>query len=64
MGIADVPYDKMMMQLDSDTGKYQDAGEQTLGFKVEAVCLCTVGISIGHLGQALLGLALIRHMHA
>ena len=33
MGTAEVPYSKMMMQLDSTTGNYEDAGEQTLGFK-------------------------------
>jgi phytanoyl-CoA hydroxylase len=33
LGKADVPYEKMMMQLDSTTGKYEDAGVQTLGFK-------------------------------
>eukprot|EP00908_Phaeocystis_cordata_P008437 Transcript_19116.p1 GENE.Transcript_19116~~Transcript_19116.p1 ORF type:complete len:415 (+),score=75.93 Transcript_19116:169-1413(+) len=33
LGEADVPYDEMMMQLDSSTGRYEDAGEQTLGFK-------------------------------
>ena len=33
LGVADVPYEKMMMQLDSTTGSYADAGEQTLGFK-------------------------------
>ena len=27
------PYEQMMMQLDSSTGDYADAGEQTLGFK-------------------------------
>ena len=30
---AEVPYAKMMMQLDSATGRYDDAGEQTLGCK-------------------------------
>ncbi len=33
LGRADVPYDRMLMQLDSGTGKYNDAGEQTRGFK-------------------------------
>ena len=33
LGIADVPYDKMMMQLDSSTGRYEDIGAQTLGHK-------------------------------
>ena len=33
MGTADVPYDEMMMQLDSSTGRYEDAGAQTLGHK-------------------------------
>ena len=33
LGIADVPYDDMMMQLDSATGRYEDSGAQTLGFK-------------------------------
>lgn len=33
MGQAEVPYDKMMMQLDSTTGKYEDSGAQTLGHK-------------------------------
>ncbi len=33
LGKADLPYDRMMMQLDSSTGKYNDAGEQTTGFK-------------------------------
>ena len=33
MGVADVPYDRMMMQLDSSTGRYEDSGAQTLGHK-------------------------------
>lgn len=33
LGKADIPYDRLMMQLDSATGAYEDAGEQTLGFK-------------------------------
>jgi phytanoyl-CoA hydroxylase len=33
MGTAKVPYGQMMMQLDSTTGEYGQAGEQTLGFK-------------------------------
>jgi len=33
LGTADVPYKKMMMQIDSSTGEYADAGEQTKGFK-------------------------------
>ena len=33
LGTADVPYARMMMQLDSATGRYEDAGEQTYGFK-------------------------------
>jgi len=33
LGEADVPYDKLMMQLDSTTGNYEDAGAQTLGWK-------------------------------
>jgi phytanoyl-CoA hydroxylase len=32
-GQADVPYEKMMMQLDSTTGNYDDSGPQTLGHK-------------------------------
>ncbi len=30
---ADVPYDRMLMQLDSRDGSYEDAGEQSLGHK-------------------------------
>lgn len=33
MGKADVDYDKLMMQLDSETGEYGDAGTQSSGFK-------------------------------
>jgi phytanoyl-CoA hydroxylase len=33
LGRAAVPYEQMLMQLDSTTGKYDDAGEQTKGFK-------------------------------
>eukprot|EP00051_Salpingoeca_urceolata_P013079 m.163489 g.163489 ORF g.163489 m.163489 type:complete len:272 (+) comp17691_c0_seq3:46-861(+) len=33
LGEADVDYGKLMMQLDSSTGDYKDAGEQTLGHK-------------------------------
>ena len=33
LGDADVDYGKMMMQLDSSTGKYKDIGEQTFGHK-------------------------------
>jgi hypothetical protein len=33
LGTAAVPYEQMLMQLDSTTGKYDDAGEQTKGFK-------------------------------
>lgn len=33
LGKAKVQYERMMMQLDSDSGKYQDAGAQTKGFK-------------------------------
>ncbi len=32
-GTADVDYDRMLMQLDSATGKYNDAGEQSRGWK-------------------------------
>ncbi|HMN30807.1 MAG TPA: phytanoyl-CoA dioxygenase family protein [Caldilineaceae bacterium] len=34
LGKADVPYDRMMMQVDGLTGKVADAGPQTKGFKV------------------------------
>lgn len=33
LGDAKLDYSKLMMQLDSDTGKYEDIGEQTLGHK-------------------------------
>ena len=33
LGEADVPYNRMLMQLDSDTGRYEDAPAQTAGFK-------------------------------
>ena len=33
LGRARVAYERMMMQLDSESGKYNDAGEQTKGFK-------------------------------
>jgi phytanoyl-CoA hydroxylase len=33
MGRADVDYDRLLMQLDSETGEYQDAPEQSNGFK-------------------------------
>lgn len=33
LGTAPVPYDRLLMQLDGATGKYEDAGEQSLGFK-------------------------------
>lgn len=33
LGKADVDYDKMLFQLDSDSGKYEDAGVQSLGHK-------------------------------
>lgn len=33
MGRAAVDYDRMMMQLDSSTGAYEDAGKQSKGFK-------------------------------
>ena len=32
-GRAEVPYDRMLMQLDSETGRYEDAGKQSKGFK-------------------------------
>lgn len=32
-GTADVEYDRLLMQLDSETGKYEDAGVQSLGRK-------------------------------
>jgi len=33
LGRADVDYDRFLMQLDSETGEYADAPEQTRGFK-------------------------------
>ncbi len=33
MGTADVPYDRIMMQLDTTTGKYKDMTKQTKGHK-------------------------------
>lgn len=33
LGKAKVDYDKMLMQIDSESGKYEDAGQQTRGFK-------------------------------
>jgi len=33
MGRANLDYDRILMQLDSTTGNYQDAGVQSLGFK-------------------------------
>lgn len=33
LGKADVDYDRMLMQLDSETGNYEDAGEMSKGFK-------------------------------
>src|SRR5580698_2424187 len=33
LGKADVDYDRLLMQLDSATGAYEDAGPQTMGFK-------------------------------
>ena len=33
LGKADIDYDKVLMQLDSDSGNYEDAGAQTVGFK-------------------------------
>ena len=33
LGTADVDYSRLMMQLDSTTGKYGDAGEQSMGHK-------------------------------
>ncbi len=33
LGQADLPYDNLLMQLDSTTGAYEDAGEQSKGFK-------------------------------
>jgi len=33
LGEADLDYDKLLMQLDSSTGNYEDAGEQSTGHK-------------------------------
>lgn len=33
LGRADLDYNRLMMQLDSDTGKYEDAGQQSRGHK-------------------------------
>lgn len=33
LGTADIDYEGLLMQLDSDTGRYEDAGEQSLGHK-------------------------------
>lgn len=33
LGKADVDYDRMMFQLDTETGRYEDAGPQTMGHK-------------------------------
>jgi phytanoyl-CoA hydroxylase len=33
LGNANLPYDRLLMQLDSDTGKYEDAGQQSRGHK-------------------------------
>jgi phytanoyl-CoA hydroxylase len=33
LGDATIDYDRLLMQLDSATGKYEDAGVQSLGFK-------------------------------
>ena len=33
LGTAELPYDRLLMQLDSTTGKYEDAGVQSNGFK-------------------------------
>ena len=33
LGRAKIDYSRLMMQLDSSTGKYEDAGEQSRGFK-------------------------------
>lgn len=34
-GTADIDYDRLLMQLDSETGRYEDAGMQSLGWKGE-----------------------------
>lgn len=33
LGLADAPYDRLLMQLDSSSGNYDDLGRQTKGFK-------------------------------
>jgi len=33
LGKAEVDYDRLLMQLDSETGRYEDAGAQSKGFK-------------------------------
>lgn len=33
LGEADLPYERLLMQLDSTTGKYSDAPEQSMGWK-------------------------------
>lgn len=33
LGSAELDYNRLLMQLDSETGKYEDAGEQSRGFK-------------------------------
>ena len=33
LGTADIDYDRILMQLDSTTGKYSDAGDQSKGWK-------------------------------
>ncbi|MDW8289218.1 MAG: hypothetical protein RMM06_00730, partial [Armatimonadota bacterium] len=33
LGKANIDYDRLLMQLDSETGRYEDVPEQTLGFK-------------------------------
>ncbi len=37
LGKAPVPYDRLMMQLDSETGKYEDVGMHSKGFKGETL---------------------------
>ena len=37
LGKADIDYSKLLMQLDSTTGKYNDAGEQSRGWKGETL---------------------------
>ena len=45
LGKADVPYEKLLMQLDSTTGKYEDAGVQSRGHRLGRA---------GHLGHELI----------